>query len=303
MKKIIVVCFTMLIALSLVSCSEKEKTNETTVSTSSNETVSQASGDSSFGDGLFSNFEANADDYDTETAQAETTTQAPTSSSGFSGFGGLNNNFTVNVGNYELEENDTNFEMYNFSDLQLEFEYNINESDVDAFKSLSETELNELLLMKNDFITDLYTAFTAAGIKVEIDDVSGEIIIDNSVLFGGDSAVITEKGKAFLDKFVATYASVACDEKYEGFISEILVEGHTAPLATSTYESGLPLSQERADNVADYCSSGDSAEIRKLSRLLEPVGCSNRRPIKNSDGSVNLEASRRVTFRFMINVD
>ncbi len=302
MKKIIAICSALVMVLSLASCSEKEVTKEvteTTASTVSDETVSRAEGDSSFGDGLFSNFEADVNDYDAETTQAVTTTQAPTSSSGFSGFGGLNSNFTVNVGNYELEENDTNFEMYDFSDLQLEFVYNINESDIDAFRNLGQVELNELLLMKNDFIADLYTAFRATGINVEIDDTSGEIIIDNSILFGGDSAVITENGKAFLDKFIAVYASVACNEKYEDFISEILVEGHTAPLATSTYESGLPLSKERARNVTEYCS----AEEKELSELLRPVGCSNSRPVKNADGSVNLEASRRVTFRFMINID
>lgn len=295
MKKIVAICSALIMALSLASCSDKEKTKETTAS---NETVSQSSGDSSFGDDLLADFEVNVGNYDDETTQTETTTQASTSSSGFSGFGGLKTDFAVPSVNYELEENNVEFEMYDLSDIQLEFVYNINESDIDAFKSLSEVKLNELLRLKNDFIAELFTAFTAAGIKVKIDESSGEIVIDNSVLFGGDSAVITEQGKAFLDKFIAVYASVVCDEKYKNFISEILVEGHTAPLATSTYESGLPLSKERADNVAEYCS----AEEKELANLLEPVGCSNSRPIKNSDGSVNLEASRRVAFRFIINI-
>jgi chemotaxis protein MotB len=154
---------------------------------------------------------------------------------------------------------------------------------------------------------DLAKAFNDAGITVSVDQTSGEMAMDSSILFGGDSAVLSAEGKAFLNKFINAYTSIVYNDKYNGFVAKTMVEGHTAPLANSTYESGLPLSQERAANVKAYCLSaenGISAEyITALSTTLEDIGYSNSRPIKDADGNVNKAASRRVSFRFIINLD
>ena len=83
-----------------------------------------------------------------------------------------------------------------------------------------------------------------------------------------------------------------------------MVEGHTAPVAGSTYESGLPLSQQRADNVKEYCLSSDTGvDTSKLTSTLEATGLSNSKPVYNSDGEVDMAACRRVSFRFIVNLD
>ena len=56
---------------------------------------------------------------------------------------------------------------------------------------------------------------------------SGEIIMDSSVLFGVDQYEITDKGHEFLKKFIKAYSSVILKDDYEGFVSKIMVEGHT----------------------------------------------------------------------------
>ena len=124
------------------------------------------------------------------------------------------------------------------------------------------------------------------------------------MLFGGDSAAITDDGKTLLNKFLAAYTSIIYNEKYEGFISMTRIEGHTAPVAGDTYEDGLPLSQERAANVKDYCLSSDTGvDTSRLASSLEAVGLSNSKPVYNADGEIDMEACRRVSFRFIVNLD
>ena len=174
-------------------------------------------------------------------------------------------------------------------------------ADVNA---LTEEKIKEIAEKKSDLFDDLYKEFEAQGINVSINRISGEIAMDASVLFGGDSAEITADGKELLNKFLAAYTSIVFNEKYDGFISKTMVEGHTAPLAGSTYESGLPLSQERAKNVKEYCLSSDTnVDTTKLASALEDVGLSNRKPVYNSDGEIDVAACRRVSFRFVVNVE
>lgn len=157
---------------------------------------------------------------------------------------------------------------------------------------------------KADLYNALEKAYKDAGINVTINRENGEIAMDTTVLFGGDSAALTTEGKAFLNKFIAVYTKVAFSDEYNGFISKTMVEGHTAPLANSTYASGLQLSVDRANNVKNYClSKATGVDVSMLSGgAFEAIGYSNSQPVYNKDGSVNLDASRRVSFRFLVNI-
>lgn len=174
-------------------------------------------------------------------------------------------------------------------------------------KDLTEEEIKEIAEKKSDLFDDLYQEFSSQNINVIINRATGEIAMDASVLFGGDSADITADGKNLINKFLKVYTSIIYNEKYDGFISKTLIEGHTAPVAGSTYESGLPLSQQRADNVKDYCLSSETGisqdYISELTSSMESVGLSNSKPVIGSDGNVNMTDSRRVSFRFLINLD
>ena len=169
---------------------------------------------------------------------------------------------------------------------------------------LSEEDLKAIAEKKSNLFDDLYNEFQEQGIDVTINRVNGEIAMDSSVLFGGDSAEITADGKALLNKFLAAYTAIIYNDKYDGFIAKTMIEGHTAPLANSTYESGLPLSEERANNVLAYCLSADTGvDISRLTETLEAVGMSNSKPIYDANGEVDLDACRRVSFRFIVNTE
>lgn len=180
----------------------------------------------------------------------------------------------------------------------------VTEELTEELEEISEYKLEEMIEKKDDLMQDLEDAFAQEGLAVTVNEETGEMAMDSSILFGGDSAVLTEEGKAFLDKFIKVYVTTLYSEKYIDFIAKTMIEGHTAPLATSTYESGLPLSEERANNVREYCLSVE-VDIDKaiLEEALEAIGYSNSKPIYDESGNVDLAASRRVSFRFIINLE
>ena len=179
----------------------------------------------------------------------------------------------------------------------------LTEDQTGKLDELSDSQIGAIVEKKENLMEDLAKAFNDAGIKVTVDEKSGELAMDSSVLFNGGSAVLTDKGKEFLNKFINAYTSIVFSTKYEGFVSKTMVEGHTAPVSGSTYESGLPLSEKRANRVKDYCLSSDTGlDTSKLVANLEAVGYSNSKPVKNAQGKVDMAASRRVSFRFIINL-
>lgn|GEM_PF-934248 len=172
---------------------------------------------------------------------------------------------------------------------------------LDGSKNLSGQALRDIYQKREDLFNELAKEFENEGISATINRTSGEIALDSSVLFGGDSAVITDSGKKLLNSFTKVYASVLSNSKYDGFITKTMVEGHTAPVNGDTYEIGYPLSKERADNVKSYCLSKESGtDMSQFASKLEAIGYSNSKPVYNADGTVNMEASRRVSFRFVI---
>ena len=159
---------------------------------------------------------------------------------------------------------------------------------------------------KNTLLQRLKEAFAEAGIEVDIDESTGKVNLDSSILFGFDDATLSQEGKDFLDRFLGVYASVILSEECAGFVSGIEIEGHTD--TSGKYDYNLKLSKERADSVADYClresNSGLTADqLATFAAMTTTVGRSYDDPVYNRDGTVNMDASRRVVFRFRLSVE
>lgn len=182
----------------------------------------------------------------------------------------------------------------------------ISEDLTGSLEVLTDAQLENLVKKKDALLKDLSDAFSNEGIKVTVDAEKGELAMDSSVLFGGDSAIVTDEGKAFLKKFIKAYISVIYSDEYKDFVSQTMIEGHVAPVG-GTYESGLYLSTERAGNVKAFCLSEESGikgkYISDQSKKMVVVGYSNSRPVYGDDGEVDYAASRRVSFRFIINLN
>lgn len=176
--------------------------------------------------------------------------------------------------------------------------------ELEKLEDMDEEKLEEIVEKKANLLTDLAQAYQEAGLDVDINETTGEITLDSTILFEVSKADISSEGKEFLKKFISIYASVVFSEKYENFVSHIMVEGHTD--TSGDYDMNLELSQKRADTVKDYCLSEeagvDVAYIDALTATMKSLGYSYDNPIYNDNGEVDMEASRRVAFRFLINL-
>lgn len=176
--------------------------------------------------------------------------------------------------------------------------------DIDALDTLTDTQLQEIVEKRDNLFDELAAAFEEAGLDVVVDPDSGEIAIDDAVLFPVDEYAVSDEGKSFLNTFLEIYTSVVFSEEYDGFVSKIVVEGHTD--SSGTYEYNQELSENRAQSVLDYCISDgtglDADAVSSLEALLAAVGYSYERPIYDENGNEDMDASRRVSFRFMISL-
>jgi len=193
---------------------------------------------------------------------------------------------------------------FDVADFELNMVDNLSDEDRAKVSKMSIEEKKALLEKKKGLLTGLISGFKAQNVDVMINETSGEIVMDSSILFENDKAEVSDTGKAFLAKFATAYASVICNEHYKGFISKIVVEGHTD--TNGSYDYNMKLSENRAENVKEICLS-DAVKLPAgvkavLSQKLDSVGCSYDRPVLDANGNVDMDASRRVTFRFMINV-
>lgn len=209
--------------------------------------------------------------------------------------------FTFAVPDLEYELDIETFDADEFISSSME---GLSAKELETLEGIPEMDLIRLAEYKASLLADLSIAFQTSGLSVTVDSTTGEIMIDSAILFGYNEDTVSDLGKAMLDRFLLVYTSVIFSEKYEGFISEILVEGHTD--TSGDYNYNLDLSQRRADNVTGYCisSSAISDDARtSLNGLLTPVGRSYDLPIYDAGGNVDMAASRRVSFRFLINPD
>lgn len=197
---------------------------------------------------------------------------------------------------------DAKFE-FDVEDFELNMSDNLSEAELAKMKELSDEQRKMILEKKQSLLTDIATELGKKNVNVQINEVSGEIIMDSSILFDVDSSEVSGEGKAFLQEFVPAYASVICDSKYEGFVEAICVEGHTD--TDGTHEYNQKLSEDRANSVSAYCVSDDIGiddDRCEFGALLKSKGYSYDRPVMGEDGKVDMAASRRVTFRIMINI-
>ena len=121
------------------------------------------------------------------------------------------------------------------------------------------------------------------------------------MLFDVNRNELKDSGKALLGEFIPVYVRTLMSEENEGYVGEIIIEGHTD--TSGSYLHNLALSQERALAVASYCLGSEmlgltDAEKLVLQNILTANGRSESDPVYAADGTVDMEASRRVVFKF-----
>jgi len=174
---------------------------------------------------------------------------------------------------------------------------------LEAIMSEQQQKLDDIIGVRAELVEDLKEEFEDSDLRVSVDEKTGAITFDASILFDYNKSVLKESGKDFLSKFLPRYADVLLSDKYKDNISEILIEGHTD--TEGKYLFNLELSQKRALAVASYClddNSGvvDDEQLEALRELTSATGKSYSNPILDEEGEVDMEASRRVEFLFRL---
>ena len=194
--------------------------------------------------------------------------------------------------------------IYDYADSITQREARVLEEQGVDVASLTEEEIETIAEKKADLFDDLYAAFQAEGIDATINRSTGEIALGATVLFEVNESEISGNGKVLLRDFMEVYTSVVFSDEYEDFVAKILVEGHTD--TSGSHELNQQLSLDRANSVMSYCLSEDcgigAESVSALTDMMEAAGYAYDKPVYNENGEVDMEASRRVAFRFFVNV-
>ncbi len=162
-------------------------------------------------------------------------------------------------------------------------------------------KIDDLIGVRTDIIRDLSSVFAAQNLRASVDSKTGDIVLESAVFFETGKSNIKSEGQELLARFLPAYLSVLLRDEYKDFLGEITIEGHTD--TAGDYVMNLELSQDRALSVAKYCLSMpglNESQREYLRELLTAKGKSYSSPILNSDGTINMEQSRRVEFKFRL---
>ncbi|MCR5486175.1 MAG: OmpA family protein [Lachnospiraceae bacterium] len=174
---------------------------------------------------------------------------------------------------------------------------------LEAIMSEQQQKLDDIIGVRSELIEALRKEFDDSNLHVSVDQQTGAITFDASILFDYNKDALKPTGKEFLAEFLPKYVDVLLSPKYKDYISEIIIEGHTD--TEGTYLFNLELSQKRALSVAEYCLSDDSdildaRQLEAMRSVASVTGRSYSSPVYDARGNVDMEASRRVEFLFRL---
>lgn len=167
-----------------------------------------------------------------------------------------------------------------------------------------QAQLDKLVGVRAELVSSLINALAASNLSGASVDDSGAIVFDTSMMFDTNKYTLKDVGKAFLDSFIPSYLSVLMSEEYAPYVSQIIIEGHTD--TSGTFLSNMTLSQNRANAVLAYILSDEFTGIplaskKRLEQIVTVNGRSYSDPVYRADGTVDMNASRRVVIKFRMN--
>ena len=167
-----------------------------------------------------------------------------------------------------------------------------------------QAQLDKLVGVRAELISSLISALAASNLSGASVDDSGAIVFDTSMMFDTNKYTLKDVGKAFLDSFIPSYLSVLMSEEYAPYVSQIIIEGHTD--TSGSFLNNMTLSQNRANAVLAYILSDEFTGIplaskKRLEQIVTVNGRSYSDPVYRADGTVDMNASRRVVIKFRMN--
>lgn len=164
-------------------------------------------------------------------------------------------------------------------------------------------QIDNLIGVKAKLIEALSDEFEHSAMSINVDQNTGAIMFDASILFDFNKSELKKSGEKFLNRFLPIYYRVLTSNEFREYVSEIIIEGHTD--TEGEYIYNLKLSQARALSVATYCLGDDNKSLngsqkKQLREILTANGKSWSDPIYKRKNVVDQDASRRVEFKFRL---
>ncbi len=174
---------------------------------------------------------------------------------------------------------------------------------LEAIMSEQQQKLDDIIGVRTELVEALSREFDDSDLHVSVDEKTGAITFDASILFDYNKSSLKDSGKDFLSEFLPRYVDVLLSPKYRDHISEIQIVGYTD--TEGDYIFNLDLSQKRALSVAEYCLDDDSGilsddKLKELREVVSATGRSYSNPVYDENGEIDMEASRRVEFLFQL---
>lgn len=175
--------------------------------------------------------------------------------------------------------------------------------ELQALMDQQQAKLDRIIGIRSELIEALKREFEDSSLSVAVDEKTGAITMDSSILFEYNQDKLKPTGKDFLSEFMPRYLKILLSEEYSPYISEINIEGHTD--TDGDYLFNLDLSQKRAYSVAEYCMDTKNDfltqdEREAFQKVLSTDGKSFSEPVLKEDGSIDAEKSRRVEILFRL---
>lgn len=151
--------------------------------------------------------------------------------------------------------------------------------------------------------TSVKETLKESGLPVTVDETTGLVTFGEKTMFDVDSSELKPEAKEMLKIFIPKYVE-AIYKDYGENISKIVVKGHTDNVGSYLYN--LDLSQKRAFSVAQFIVGDEIGNYKYKERVLkdiEAIGRSEAELIKNKDGSIDRDSSRRVEIKYEISLD
>ena len=164
-------------------------------------------------------------------------------------------------------------------------------------------------IAKENAAKNLQGTLKEQNIDANIDPSSGVVKISDLELFEVNSYELSDKGKAYLDKFAPIYLnSIFSNEYLKKHIAKIIIQGHTDSQTfkgtyseDEQYMKNMELSLNRAFEVANYMTNTpyNKANGNKLRKMIIVEGASFSEPVL-VNGKEDYGKSRRVELKLVL---
>ena len=164
-------------------------------------------------------------------------------------------------------------------------------------------------LAKENASKALQESLKEQNIDATVDPISGVVKISDLELFELSSYELSNKGKAYLDKFAPAYFdSLFSNDYLDKNVEKILIQGHTDSQTFAgkfsedeQYMKNMELSLKRAYAVANYMTSTpyNKDNGNKLRKMIVVEGASFSNPILVG-GKEDFSKSRRVELKLVM---